>query len=876
MELTTYDLSNGMQVILRPKPTAPVVACNVWVGVGSADETPEQAGLAHVHEHMLFKGTDRRDVGDIAREVEASGGRINAFTSFDHTCYYVAMSSRYLEAGLDILSDAIRNSSFDAAELSSELQVIQEEIKRSMDNPSRVASLKLFETAYDVHPYRFPVIGTAESVASFERQDVVEFFRHHYHPQNMTLVVTGDFEPGEIRPDIERFFDGWDRDAAYEAAERRGEPEQSATRSWSRADDIQQTHLRVGFHIPNATHEDIPALDLLGAIMGYGRASHLVRTLQREREWFNSISATAYTPKDAGLFMVQGNYQLDGADRDHVETVRGLMEEVFRFREMRVSAQDLERARTMIESQEIYNKQTAEGLAMKLGHHQMVTGDPTYEEQYYRALADVTPEDIRRVARSYLTPENASLVSTHPKEGPSLTSGDLADAAKAASEVIEAEHRSDSVVVDDDHFVRLQLPDGPTLIVQEDDSVETFSIRGMSLAGSRSETAEKAGLARLMSELLTDGTDERTADEISHAVESMAGSISGLAGRNTTGLSMSGLSRFLEPSLEIFADCLLGAAFPTREFQRERKMQLQAIRGRRDKLPLVNRDQLHAAFFGGHPYSRPKVGTAETVEGLTVDDVRQLHRRTMRPKDLVLTVVGDVDAQQVASLAERHFVRPEAASGEDIDVEAPPERTGVQLEVGDLNKEQAHLMVGLDAPPLGSQEAYALRVLHAILSGQGGRLFYELRDRQSLAYSVSASTLLGLDASMFSFQMGTSPENIEAGLEGMFGQIRRVREKRVDAQELQRAQRYLVGNHDIGLQKNSARALSIGLDELYGLGYKRSLEYGDRIMGVTAEDVRQVARTYLEPSRAVVSITKPPDVSIKKDLLDEVVEEAGR
>ena len=875
MELTTYELPNGMNVILRPKPTAPVVACNVWVGVGSADETPRQAGLAHVHEHMLFKGTERRDVGEIAREVEAAGGRINAFTSFDHTCYYVAMSSRYLESGLDILSDAIRNSSFEASELSSELQVIQEEIKRSKDNPSRVASLKLFETAYDIHPYRFPVIGTEESVASFQREDVVEFFHHHYHPKNMTLVVTGDFDESEIQADIERYFDGWDRDDPYTRSERRGEPEQSGTRTWSWAEDIQQTHVRVGFHIPNATDDDIPALDLLGAIMGYGRASHLVRTLQREREWFNTVSATAYTPKDAGLFMVQGNYQLEGVDRDHDETIRGLMEEVFRFREMLVSAPDLERARTMIESQEIYNKETAEGLAMKLGHHQMVTGDPTYEEKYYRALADVGPEDIRRVARTYLTPANATLVATLPEDGPALEDDGLADATESAFEVIEAEHHSEPVAVDDDHFVRMEIPDGPTLIVQEDHSVETFSIRSVSLAGSRRESPQKAGLARLMSELLTDGTDERSAEEISHEVESMAGSISGLAGRNTSGLSMSGLSRFLEPSLEVFADCLLGASFPAREFERERNMQLQAIRGRRDKLPVVNRDQLHRAFFGSHPYSRPKVGDSETVQALTVEDVRGFHRRTMRPADLVISVVGDVDAQQVASLAGRHFVRPESARSEEFEVSSPPKRSGMQLEVGDLNKEQAHLAVGLDGPRVGSDDSYAVRVLHAILSGQGGRLFYELRDRQSLAYSVSASTLLGLDASMFSFQMGTSPENIEAGLRGIFRQIRRVRNESVDANELQRAQRYLIGNHDIGLQKNTARSLSIALDELYGLGYKRSLEYGDRIMEVTSEDVRRVARDYLDPERAVVSVTKSPEVEIEKGLLDRIAEEAG-
>ncbi|MEM1348533.1 MAG: pitrilysin family protein [Myxococcota bacterium] len=166
MELIQYELDNGMNVLLAPSAAAPVVACNVWVGVGSADETRAEAGLAHVHEHMLFKGTERRGVGQIAREVEAAGGHINAFTSLDQTCYYVVLSSRFLERGLDILSDAIAHSAFDADELGRELEVIQEELKRGEDSPSRMATLKLFETSFTEHTYRFPIIGTKESIDS--------------------------------------------------------------------------------------------------------------------------------------------------------------------------------------------------------------------------------------------------------------------------------------------------------------------------------------------------------------------------------------------------------------------------------------------------------------------------------------------------------------------------------------------------------------------------------------------------------------------------------------------------------------------------------------------------------------------------------------
>ena len=326
MELTRYELDNGMKVLLMPSSVAPVVACNVWVGVGSADETPQEAGLAHVHEHMLFKGTSRRGVGEIAREVEAAGGHINAFTSFDQTCYYVVLSSRFFEASLDILADAIRHSSFDADELERELEVIQEEIKRGDDNPSRVASLKLFEAAFREHPYRLPVIGTSASVDSFDRDDVVRFFQKHYVPENMTLVLGGDFKVERARELIEEHFGGFDGSGGYAPVSAPPSPSRPACARRARRGRPRHA-LRIGFHVPAVTHDDIAAIELLGTIMGQGEASHLNQKIVRERELTHSIYAGSYTPREAGLFIVSADYQLgeEGEERGHEDVLEAIL-----------------------------------------------------------------------------------------------------------------------------------------------------------------------------------------------------------------------------------------------------------------------------------------------------------------------------------------------------------------------------------------------------------------------------------------------------------------------------------------------------------------------------------------------------------------------
>ncbi len=898
-DMINYQLDNGMKVLLIPSNSAPVVACNVWVGVGSADETPEEAGLAHVHEHMLFKGTERRGVGQIAREVESAGGHINAFTSFDQTCYYVVMSSRYLETGLDILSDAIRHSSFEAEELARELEVIQEELKRGNDSPSRVASLKLFETAYSEHPYRLPVIGTKESIDSFKQENVLEFFHKHYVPSNMTLVLAGDFEEDQARALVDRFFADFEG-ATYQPVQRPQEPEQQEMRFAIMQEARQDNHLRVGFHIPAATHDDIPALEMLGTIMGQGESSVLQERVLFEQELVNGIYAGSYTPREAGLFMVSADYQLAGEESNgqaesHEHVMGAIMDEVFAFCFSEPTEQQVDRARTILESQAIYSKQTVEGLAMKLGQYDLVTGDPLFEDKYYERLGQVDAAEVMAVAKKYLKPENMTVVLSYTADNEGSQPDSLEQVVRgsyqtcasaddvevpdtepltppAETSVLDAAKANKSsrlqLKADEHGFVVERLSSGPVVLVQENHNVALFSVRALVMGGLRMETAQSNGINSMLSELVTRGTSKRSGVELARDMESMAASVAGISGRSTFGMSLTALSQFFEPSLEMFGECLLDTEIRSDEFERLKRLQLQEIHSRQDQLGAVNYDLFASEFFGDHPYSMSTSGTLESIENMKMEDLREYLGAVIDPSELVIVVVGDVDAGECIAAFDEMFKDVQAIESNLTPELSAPTRKGRKLVTADLDKNQAHIIVGFDAPTIENDDRYALELLHATLSGQGGRLFYELRDKQSLAYSVYSTMLLGVEASTFMVNIGTSPEKIEQAVKGIISEVKKLSTNPISDEELASAKRYLIGNHDIGLQRNSARAMGVALDKLYGLGHERSFEYGDRIDAVTHEQIEELVQRYLRLEDMVVSITKPTEVEVRSDLLD--------
>ncbi len=853
-------LPSGLNVFVDENHSSPCVSIQIWVGVGSADETPEEAGLAHVHEHMIFKGTKKRPVGQIASEIEGLGGEINAYTSFDETVYYVTAASRFFEKAVDVLTDAVLHPLFDAAEFAREKEVILEEIKRGEDQPARRLSQGIFSTSFQSHPYRLPVIGTPASVRSFRRENVLSFYRKFYVPNNMAVVIAGDVDPKTAFAAVKKAWRGIPA-RPVRRPRRPAEKPQKAIRGFVERGDMNDIYYSMAFHIPELQHEDCPALDLLANVLGGGESSRLVNEVKNKKSLVSDVHAYAYTPRDAGIFMIGGNL-LAGKETAAIEA---MIAEAMKLQKAPPMRSEFERARLNLESDLVYLKETVQGLARKWGFYHMTARDLDFERRYLDRLSNTKPEDLCAVARRYLNEKNC----TFGLMGPGKAGDAKAEREQVAETIRHAFHRHSAAhsiktaravksLPGDDITVH-ELPNGVRVVIRERHLTPTVSIKCAARGGSLAETPATEGIGSFAADMLTKGTRQRNAERIAEESESMAGSIGGFSGRNSLGIDMTSLSRFHDRALDLFADVLLNPAFPEAELPGVQAEFLAAIERERDQPASLAFMNLRKEIYGSHPYSFRLHGRTETVKSFTPDALAGAYRSLLDPKGLWIAVVGDVDTSETLHrLTETvgTYTPPGAIARHEHPVPRPAPRRYVE---SIADRAQAHLAIGFLGASLSDPDRHALEILNTVLSGQGGRLFLELRDRQSLAYTVSTSTVEGIGTGLFAAYIGTSPEKTGQALDSMLSELERVREEPISRAELDRAKRYLAGSYDIELQRNSSQASTFSLNSLYGLGVKHHLEYPERIRAVTREDVLAAARRYLDLDSAVLSVIRPPN-----------------
>jgi zinc protease len=845
-------LPNGLVLLTHPSRTAPVAAVQVFAQVGSADERAGEEGLAHFHEHMLFKGTESRGVGDVAGEVENAGGRINAYTSFDVTSYHATVPSEALDVAVDVLADAVCRSRFDPDEIARESEVVLEEIRRSEDSPGRVLSNAVFAAAYRAHPYRAPILGTPESVAAFDRERVTAFFRRWYGTQNLLVVATGDFDPQHLRDAVSKAFEGASHDAARR--ERPNEPEPDGPRTVVVRRPFERTSVELAWHTVPFAHPDTPHLDLLALILGQGDSSRLVRRVKERDGLADGVDAYSYTPLDAGLF--GSTLELDAARvLPALEAVAAEVEHVLREP---VRQEELDKARANFLAMEHFERESVGGIARKLANFELMAGDFRAEARYLEAIRGARPEDLLAAGRRWISLQRITLGCVLPEDAPAELDGPAL--VEAVSRGIERTARAfappkPARAVDD--LQTYSLPGGGTLHVVRRKDPPVVAARAAFLGGQLAETSETAGITSFLTSIWLRGTRAHSAGDFARCVESLASDVDGFSGRNSLGATFECTTGSIEPVLDLFTEIMLEPAFDPDELERERRDTLAAIARREDRLGELAFLLFAENHFHSHPYRLPLGGTEASVRSFTREALAAHQARLVRSDNLVMGIAGDVDPDRVAGwisarladLPAGDFVRPAPL------IEKPLH----EIRVAELskNREQAHLVLGFRGLQVDDPDRFGLEVITQILAGQSGRLFLELRDRQSLAYTVTAVNVEGVHPGTFALYIGTAPDKLDAARAGMLAELERLLQDPPGEAELDGARHNLIGNFAIDEQRAAVRAAHLSLDGLYGLGADADRHYADAIRAVGPDDVLRVARRIIDLNAYTLAVIHP-------------------
>jgi zinc protease len=829
-------LPNGLTIIVQEDRSAPVASVQAWCGTGSIDENAHLgAGLSHILEHMLFKGTKRYPANAIAQKIQDVGGYINAYTSFDRTVYWIDVPKDGTGVALEILSDAMMNSTLPAAEYAKEQEVIRREFAMGMDDPDRMAGQLLFATAFQRHPYRLPVIGLIDVYNQLTRDQVMAYYQARYVPNNLTFIVVGDVEAEAVYRQLGDFFKDYPA-KSLQPVFVPNEPPQLGRRVVHQDFVTELTRLSLAWHIPEITHPDVPALDLLSTILGDGRSSRLYRRVREETGVAYGVSAFSYTPGDPGLLGIDAT--VEPANREAAQEL--ILKIIDEIKDAGVTAEELAKGKKISLSHHLGSLTTMRGQASDLGSNWFLTRNLNFTRDYLAAVQKLTPGDIRRVATQYLTDDNLTIVSLNPK---TAAGGKIETPRPLAAGEIQ----------------KIELSNGLRLLVREDPRLPLVSMASVFRGGLLAETRATNGITRLMAKVLLKGTKTRTAEQIADTIEAVGGSIGSDAGNNSFSVALDVTQPDLKLGIEILSDILLNATMPESAVAREKEVQLAGIKEDEEQLTTVARNILREALFREHPYALRGKGSVESVTKLTQKDLRDFRDRYLVAKNGVLSVFGNVKAAEVRDLFEQAL--GDMRSGELAHTRPPqplPLDTTVTVE-SLKEKAQGVLMVGYRGADIFSPDRFALELIDEASSDLGSRFFVRIREQMGLAYYVGASQMQGLVPGLFLFYLGTDPQKIEPVKAALLEEINKLASEGLTADELARAKKKMIGQQQIANQSNDSFGYMAALDELYGLGFNHYKTLEREVEAVGLEDIRRVAAKYFQNQPSVLAIVRPPD-----------------
>ena len=816
-------LNNGLHLLIKEDPSAKLCSIQFLVKTGSIyEENWLGSGMSHFLEHMLFKGTEKRDYRAISKEIETLGGSVNAYTTFDRTVYYINGPSEALLAFADILRDMVFHAIIPDDTFNSERDVIFREIDMYIDDPDQQLSQASLETIFREHPYRLPIIGHKDLFSKIRRKDLWDFYRKHYIPNNIIVgIVTNKIEPDSIlsiKNSLSVYPRGFDQKIPIQP-----EPIQTTRRRLHFRGELQTTRGSIAYRVPNMRSTENPSLQILSLILGKGEQGILnqeIRKIQKKVTW---IDCSIWNSGSEGVALISYT-----ADHDAVNEIEDSIENLWDNLEKGIFSKSiLDRAKRQMKVAEVNSYKTFSGQASRLLLNHYWHGTQESAKKFFEEIEKVDANDLHSVLNRYLRNGYGNFVSLIPKKNN------------------PKKNFPNEIKVSSLNPTQHQLSNGIKVVLLEKKGLPKLNVRANFLGGPLLETPTKRGLSSLMTHLLCFDAGDKNANQVSNTIESLGGIFSDFSGNQNCGLVCEVLSEDWKIAIDLMSSGITKPQFQKTTYELEKKSHLAQIKEDIDDIFYYGLRKVRKNFFGDHPLSSDPDGDFDTVENISIIDCKKHWENIVCGNNLIISAAGEFNSEDFLEKLEDSFSTLKV--GRLVMPKIPvPSYQSLEDKIYSLNREQTVYFLSFPETGLLCKDNYYGDILNQILNGMASRLFETVREEKGLAYYVGSMRTIGLYHGMFTFYAGTNRSNLDAVKLEFSRELDRVRSGNIRQVELDNALRQLSVQKRNRLHSIAVQSMEMSTNVLHGLGLDHSKVKDEKIQNTTLKQLTEFAQKYLK------------------------------
>lgn len=838
-----YKLDNGQTVVVQEVKNNPIVTIDTWIKTGSIDEEDSNNGVAHFLEHLFFKGTKTHEPGEFDKILETKGAITNAATSKDFTHYYITIPSKDFDLAMDLHGDMILHPLIPRKEMEKERKVVLEEISKDLNSPTKIMQDNLNSMLYTTHPYKRKVIGRSDVIETITRDQVLSFYNKNYSPSNMVTVIIGDVDANHAIEKTKEAFN-----AEYKKQTKTiYTKEAPLTKQQKKVEylDTESGYMVIGFRGTPIDDKDSYALDVLATILGDGRSSVLNQVLKEKKRIAFSVDAGNSTFRDDGIFYISANYE-----PTKCKIVQDtIFNEIEKIQKNGVTDDQLKLAKNIIERSTYYSRESITNIATEIGYTMALTNDIKFYDTYLDNIKNVSKEDVKKVSEKYLGINRSAVSIVLPKNAKEVPVASLTQQAPATAELVSENAQTQ----------KYKLSDGATMLYTPNNVNDIIAISIYAKGGQLAE--QKAGTANLTATAMMRGTKNYTSLELSQVLEDNGIKIQPSASADAFAINVLTTKDEYDKTLELLNEVVNNATFEDYEIDKVKTEKLNTIKRNKD-VPLQRAiEEYRDLIYQNSPYSISSKILEKNIPNITKEDIINYYNSIFAPKNLVISINGNIDKDKTIQDLNNIFKPKENAKNFDFaqyNSKIPTVTTPRQTIQKVPTTETAWILLGWQTNGVLNEKDYAtLQVIDSLLgSGMSSRLFKDLREQEGLAYQLGSGYSPNVLRGSFLLYIGTNPQTLDKAKSGLFAEITRLKTEYVGDKELQDAKEKLLGNYVIGLETNLDKASNIGWYEASTRGYEFKDKYEKLINSVTDSDIIEIANKYFTDDYILSIVTK--------------------